>query len=406
MTISWCRRGVAVALLAAASLVGAGGAATAKPTAQTPARLVTITIPAPHHEIASQWLPYSGSPRANVLLPAGYDPDERYPLIVALNGLNCNYAWWAQWKLELPFETLDPKPIIVMPEGASGWYTDWWNGGERGGPSWETYELDTMLPAILHRYSVLPQRRYHALVGISMGGFGAAYLGGRLPGFFGSVATLSGFVDPQYYAPIPDAAEGVLSFAPLKGDARLFPVYGRPYGFYLNGHNPTKLVMNLRQTRVFESTGNGAPSPVAAYNTPGSEEEGVVIYPMSQRFHKAAVEAGVDITYQPHTGGHDIPDFLGEVEALVKWNPFAPVITRPASWTNDTVATHGELWDIGYRFAQPPTKVVQFSRTLDQLSISDAGSAVTIKAHGCTIRTATPATIRVPKVCLGVNPDR
>ncbi len=30
-----------------------------------------------------------------------------------------------------------------------------------------------------------------------MGGLGAAYLGGRLPGFFGSIGVLSGFVDLQ-----------------------------------------------------------------------------------------------------------------------------------------------------------------------------------------------------------------
>ncbi len=387
-------------VLLGSTLAGATGSALAKTPPAAQPRLITMTIPAPHGEIGSQWLPYAGAPRANVLLPAGYDPAKRYPLVVALNGLNCDYAWWAQWKLELPFETLNPKPIVVMPEGASGWYTDWWNHGRRGGPSWESYELDTVLPTILHDYRILPQRRYHALVGISMGGFGATYLGGRLPGFFGSVATLSGFVDPQYYAPIPDAAEGVLSFAPLKGDYQLFPVDGRPYGFYMSGHNPAKLVMNLRQTRVFESTGNGAPSPVAAYNTPGSEEEGIVIYPMSQRFHKAAVEAGVDITYQPHTGGHDIPDFLGEVDSLVKWNPFAPVITDPQSWTNDTVATSGQLWDVGYRFAAPPTKVVQFSRTLHRLSISDAGSDVTITtSNGCTIRTSTPTTIVLARHC-------
>ena len=47
-------------------------------------RLVTITIPAVHAEIDPKWLGYPGPPRANVLLPAGYDPHRRYPLIVAL----------------------------------------------------------------------------------------------------------------------------------------------------------------------------------------------------------------------------------------------------------------------------------------------------------------------------------
>ncbi|HVW79599.1 MAG TPA: alpha/beta hydrolase-fold protein [Mycobacteriales bacterium] len=387
----------ASALAAAPATAGTAFARTASDARPQP-RLVTITIPAPHGEIAAKWLPYSGPPRANVLLPAGYDPAKRYPLIVVLNGLNTDYSWWHDWKLDVPLEAL--HAIVVMPEGASGWYTDWWNDGKRGDPSWESYELDTVLPTILERYLILPQRRYHALLGVSMGGMGSAYLGGRLPGFFGSVGILSGFVDPQYFAPIADAFMEATSLAPLKGDEDLLSVEGRPYGFYMRGHNPTQLVMNLRQTRVFESTGNGAPSPVAAYNTPGSEEEGVAIYPMSQRFHRAAVAAGVDISYHEHTGGHDIPDFLREVEAYVRWDPFEPVITRPTSWTNETVATHGQLWDIGYRFAKPPTRVVQFSRTLNRLSISDAGSDVTLTTSGgCTIHTGTPATVWVPRHC-------
>jgi S-formylglutathione hydrolase FrmB len=390
------RVGIGLLGIAAAMAAPGGAAAAAATRSAAQPRLVTITIPPRHADIDQKWIPYSGAPRANVLLPVGYDPHKRYPLVVALNGLNTDYSWWHDWKLDLPL--VAQGAIVVMPEGASGWYTDWWNHGRRGGPSWETYELDDVLPAVLHRYPIRPERRYHLLVGISMGGFGAAYLGGRLPGFFGSVASLSGFLDPQYYAPLPAEAMGALSLAPLKGDLDLMSVEGRPYGFYMRGHNPTRLVQNLRQTRVFVSTGNGAPSPVAPYNTPGSEEEGVVIYPMSQEFHHAATAAGLDITYQAHTGGHDIPDFLGEVQALVKWGLFKAVVTHSQTWTNDTVATHGQLWDIGYRFAEPPAKVVTFSRTMNRLSISDAGSSVIVTvAGGCRVHTRTPVTITIPR---------
>ena len=134
-------------------------------------RLVTIKIPAPGGEICSKWLSYSGPPRANVLLPDHYNPGKRYPLVVVLNGLNCNYDWYVHTGVISVFKGLEA--IVVMPEGGNGWYADWWNDGERGGPSWETYELDTVLPTILHRYRILPQRRYHAIVGHSMGGLGA-----------------------------------------------------------------------------------------------------------------------------------------------------------------------------------------------------------------------------------------
>jgi S-formylglutathione hydrolase FrmB len=380
----------------AASLLTVPGSAAAHPHAATAkSRLVTITIPPVHAKIDPKWWGYQGPPRANILLPAGYDPHRRYPLIVALHGLNCDYTWWQHWKMTDPFEKL--HAIVVMPEAASGWYTDWWNRGQRGNPAWETYFLDDVMPTILKRYPILPQRRFHSLVGISMGGLGAAYLGGRLPGFFGTVAPLSGFVDPQLAGFVASPAMAATAAAPLKGTLNPWAVTGRPRGFYLSGHNPTRLAVNLRQTRVFVSTGDGRPSAYAPLNHPGSEEEGAIIYPMNQQFVPALVAAGVDVTYQPHTGGHDLADFLAEIKAFVRWGVFKPVVTRPTAWQNDTVATHGQLWDVGYRFTKPPTKVVHFKRTGARLAISDAGSPVTITTErGCVLHTRTPGTVTVP----------
>ncbi|MHB8691232.1 MAG: alpha/beta hydrolase [Solirubrobacteraceae bacterium] len=359
-------------------------------------QLVTITIPDRHGEIPSKWLSYPGPPRADVLLPDGYDPRKRYPLVLNLGGLGGTYATSA-------FGTgLHIDAIVVTPEPGSGWYTDWWNNGERANPAWESYYLDDVLPTILSRYRILPQRRYHAIVGISMGGLGATYLGGRLPGFFGSVASLSGFLDPQYFAPLTGEGMGLTSLAPLHGDYTPYPVYGPPNGFYANGHNPTDLVMNLAQTRVFESTGTGVPSS-AGLKDPivvpvGSLLESLIIYPMNQVFHRALAAAGVDVTYQVHTGGHDAPDGANELTAMLAWGLFKPVLTHPQSWVNDTVATSGQLWDIGYSFAQPPNEVVQFRRIGSSLAIGAAGSAVAITTSGgCAIHTATPATVQVPQ---------
>jgi S-formylglutathione hydrolase FrmB len=153
--------------VAAVTVVGVSAGVAASSPAPSKARLVTIKIPAPNGEIASKWLSYPGPPRANVLLPAGYNRHQHYPLVVFLNGLNTDYDWYAKYGFTKPFDRLGA--IVVMPEGASGWYTDWWNDGQRGSPSWESYELETVIPTILARYPVLPQRRYHALIGISMG---------------------------------------------------------------------------------------------------------------------------------------------------------------------------------------------------------------------------------------------
>lgn len=388
---------VVVAVIAATSCLVSGSVAGAN-------QLVTITIPASHEEIGPQWLSYSGPPRANVLLPNGYTPRKRYPLLVLLNGLGTDYASWAQSGVLAAFDSLDA--IVVMPEGGSGWYFDWWNDGVRGDPGWESYFLEDVMPTILARYPILPQRRYHALAGVSMGGLGATYLGGRLPGFFGSVASLSGFVDLGYFAPIVDPAIGLTAGAPFKGDDDPDPVEGPPGGFYMDGHDPTQLVMNLEQTRVFESTGTGVPSSAGLADLTngaaleileGSIAESLVIYPMNQLYHTALAAAGVDVTYQVQAGGHDIPDFITEVKAMLAWGLFNPAVTTPTSWVNETVATSGQLWDVGYRFTQPPNQVVQFRRSGSSLSITAAGSAVTITtSRGCVIATATPATIQLP----------
>lgn len=246
---------VSTAIGSRASAASSAGTARGAPP---PARLVTITIPARTGAIDAKWWSYPGPPRANVLLPAGYDPHRRYPLVVFLHGLGFDYDSYRRYGLTKPFENLGA--IVVMPEDGNGWYTDWWNAGERGNPSWESYTLDTVIPTVLARFPIRAERRYHALIGISMGGLGATYLGGRLPGFFGSVASLSGFVDPQWNGAVTQAAMAALSNAAANGNPSPYPIYGPPDGFYADGHNPTLLARNLADTRVFVSTGTGMPS--------------------------------------------------------------------------------------------------------------------------------------------------
>ncbi len=385
------------------------------PAAARANMLETVTIPAKAGEIPPQWINYyKGTPRANILLPDGYTPHKLYPLLVLLAGLNGDYASYAYAGDLTVFKGF--PGIVVMPESADGWYTDWWNNGERGNPAWESYELDEVLPYVMQQYSILPGRQYHAIAGISMGGLGATYLGGRLPGFFGSVASLSGFVDLAYFAPLVADAMGLLASASQNGDKDPDPVDGPPNAFYAAGHNPTDLTMNLQHSRVFVSSGTGDPSSAELGSLtvgnlmgyPGNwAAEGGIIHPMSVLYHQALVNAGVNVTWQQQNGGHDDPHFRQELEAMLAWGLFKPVDADPASWVNDTVATDGQLWDIGYRFAAPPNTVVQFRRDGAMLSISAAGSAVTITtAKDCTVETATPAVITVPSRNCAPTPTR
>jgi S-formylglutathione hydrolase FrmB len=364
-------------------------------------QLVTITLPDRHGEIPSKYLTYSGPPRADVLLPDGYNPAKRYPLIVLLPGFSNTYAILGPGMLDAQKLLGGLQAILVAPEGEVGWYADWYNNGAYGTPEWETYVLDEAIPQVLQRYRILPQRRYHALFGISMGGLGAAYLGGRLPGFFGSVGVLSGFVDTQIAPAVVSVSMDELSGAPAGS------VVGPENGFYATGHNPTALTANLKFTRVFMSAGNGIPTPAdGTGGGVGNAEEAGVIRPMSDAYASALKHAGVNLVYHTHTGCHCWADFQAELLDAIAWGPFKPVVAQPANWTDDTVATHGRLWDIGYAFAKHPTAVVRFTRTGNRLRISSAGTPVTVTTGGgCVIHAGTPAALQIPaRSCSGGRP--
>jgi S-formylglutathione hydrolase FrmB len=388
-------------VLAATLLVGVLSVCAFAPRASAN-QMIDTTIPARNGEITDRWLPgYPGPPRARVLLPDGYDPAKAYPLLVLLAGLSSDYLTWSKpgWG-QIQKTAAGFDGIIVMPEGASGWYADWWNKGRRGDPSWESYFLDQVIPQILERYRIRPQRRWHALAGVSMGGLGTAYLGGRLPGFFGSIAIISGLVD-GHLSPGEGAVQSLIPevYAGTPGDPEA--VMGPEQGFYSYGHDPTRLAANLGQTRVYMAVGDGRPTSDGEPNNNSlpvdTAAEVVVIRPASDHYAAALSAAGIDLTYEPHEGIHDFANFRRQLRDAIAWGLFKRVDEHATSWVNDTVATRGKLWEFAYRFDAPPDRVVRFRRSGDVLAVGPAGSPVTITTDGgCVVHVATPGVIDVP----------
>ena len=223
----------------------ASGVALAVLTAAAPAtaaqRLVTIETPSRNVSPADVRFNGANHPRrlrAHVLLPDGYNGKRRFPVLFLLHGAGGRTEDWVRPQTgDIANTARGLGAIVVMPEGATGFYTNWWNGGRRGAPGWERFYIDELVPLVERRLRVLPGRRNHAIAGLSMGGLGATFIGSQLPGYFGAAASFSGLLQHQR----PQVEPALEAFG-----ARYQDVFGPQSGFYATGHNPTRLAANLR----------------------------------------------------------------------------------------------------------------------------------------------------------------
>lgn len=313
--------------------------------------------------------------RVNVWLPDSYDGSHRFPVLYLLHGHGDAYDTWADpEKGDVARVARTLRAIIVMPEGARGWYTDWWNGGRRGAPGWERFYLEELVPLVEHRLRIRRGRRWRAIAGLSMGGEGAALLAAQRPGYFGSVASFSGPLSIQR----PEWPTLFDTQGERHGD-----VFGDPAAqrFYWTGHNPTALVGNLRYTRAFVAVGDGTTTrPEEQGNAFGAGAE-VVLARQAEDFVGAARRAGVALTYRPQQGIHDWPYWRRHLGQAIKWGLFRPVPESPARWTYRTVAQRGEAWGLRYRFDRPPVELVRFRRDGSTLTATGSGR-VRIRAAG------------------------
>lgn len=304
---------------------------------------------------------HSQSLRVNVRLPRGYDGRRRFPVIYLLHPHGSNADSWKDPGQGDALRLLRDIPaIVVMPEGGVGYYVNWWRGGTRR-PGWARYYLDELMPMVERRLRVRRARRWHAIGGFSMGGFGAAVLAAMRPGYFGSVVSLSGPLNIQR----PEWP-GEMDF-----DSRDYGVtheerFGDPaqQAFYWSGHNPTALLENYRYTRLYVGVGDGIPrTEEEANDYGGAIAERVAIRPQNDDFAQAATEAGLDLTYEPGPGNHNWPRTRERFARAIDWGLFKPVVARPRRWTYDTVQRRGNAWGFRYRFARPPQSVVRLSRS-------------------------------------------
>ena len=164
-----------------------------------------------------------------VYLPADYDKSERtYPVVYLLHGYTDDNTGWLQFgeinryaDKAIADGTIPPM-IIVMPDADTSWYINTYDGKEK----YEDFFINEFIPAVEKEFHIKGTKKFRAVAGLSMGGYGTMVYALKHPDLFAAAAPFSAgiFTDEQLTV-LPaadyDHVVGPLYGRHLTGKARL-----------------------------------------------------------------------------------------------------------------------------------------------------------------------------------------
>ena len=367
-------------------------------------KLVTIDAPSTVIEPSTQFFagpvsstmgPHPGKLKANVLLPDGYTPKKRYPLLLLFHGAGERYDSWADAELgDIKNTAKNLNAVIVMPEGAHSFYTNWFSDTTKKEAQWETYVRDELLPLVESRFSIRPERRYHAVAGFSMGGYGTYLTGSQLNGYFGTVVPMSAFASIR-------TPETALAFQIASGGTPYEDIYGPSTGYYAEGHDPIEWGPNFRYSNMDIYTGNGQPDTVKRPEN-GTPEDALSL--VLESFLKAQndsvvaaikAEGSKTVDYTVHKGSHHFEFWRPDLKAAISRGLFRPVTEQPAYWQYVTSADEGQAWDIRFSFEGTRTKATEFTRDGNMLRATGDGKVNLSDGNGCEYTQTVPFSLKL-----------
>jgi pimeloyl-ACP methyl ester carboxylesterase len=137
-----------------------------------------------------------------VYLPPSYrrESTRRYPVLYLLHGATSTPEEWLEgvyqgMNLRVTLDSLIaaraiPEFIVVMPDANNALGADWYTNSPATG-NWQDFVVRDLVGHIDGHYRTDSNRRRRALVGHSMGGFGALAIGFEHPNVFGLIYAIS-----------------------------------------------------------------------------------------------------------------------------------------------------------------------------------------------------------------------
>jgi putative tributyrin esterase len=125
-----------------------------------------------------------------VCLPTSLAPGQQLRVVYLLHGGGGGFKDWSNYSDVARFA--ESNLLLVMPEGNSSYYT---NAVDPPQDRYEDYIVHDLISDVESRFPVAPGRSNRAIVGISMGGFGAEKIALRHPDLFSFVGGISSAID-------------------------------------------------------------------------------------------------------------------------------------------------------------------------------------------------------------------
>jgi putative tributyrin esterase len=125
-----------------------------------------------------------------VITPANTPSGTKLPVVYLLHGGGGSFRDWSNYSDVARFA--ERGLILIMPEADESYYT---NSVEHPQDRYEDYIVNNLIADVENRFPIAPGRANRAILGISMGGYGAIKLSLHHPDLFAFAGGLSSAID-------------------------------------------------------------------------------------------------------------------------------------------------------------------------------------------------------------------
>ena len=225
-----------------------------------------------------------------VILPTNTLPGQRLLAVYLLHGGGGGYRDWSNYSDVA--QLAERGFILVMPEGNSSYYV---NAAERSKDRYEDYIVKDLISDVEIKFPVATERTKRAIVGVSMGGFGAITLALKHPDLFVFAGGISSALD------VPSRPFSIKRIGQYRQHSQIFG----PWGSETRRDN---------DPLVLAQSANPANSPYFFLSC--GEQEG--LFPANKKFAQLLQKRDFKYEFHAGPGGHD----------WNQWNSRLPELSR------------------------------------------------------------------------------